>query len=84
MIISALMLLVFNTINALLVAIPSVSSTNPFITSVHVASGYMGGLNVILPIDTILQILVFYVVFEAAYLLFKVIYWIIRRFPTQS
>ena len=84
MIISAFMLLIFDTINIVLTGIPSVSTANPFITSVSVAAGYMNGLNAILPIDTIITILGFYVVFEAAYLLFKVVYWVIRRFPTQS
>lgn len=84
MIISAFIILIFNTLNGLFSLLPNVSTANPFISSVATASGYLYGLNGILPVDTILLILAFYVAFESFYLLFKVIYWIIRRFPTQS
>jgi hypothetical protein len=84
MIVSALMLLIFNKVNGILSALPSVSTSNPFLASVATASGYLTGLNWIIPVDTIIAILLFYVSFEAFYLLFKVVYWIIRRFPTQS
>jgi len=70
--------------DAILSRLPDVSLNSNFLSSVSTASGYMSGLNAILPIGTILTILLFYVTFEGGYLAFKAIYWVIRRLPTQS
>jgi hypothetical protein len=84
MILNIIISLIYNVVGGLLSKLPSVSTTNGFGAAVSTASGYLSALSVILPITTLLAILAFDIAFETGYLAFKVIYWIIRRFPTQS
>ena len=84
MIIAAIINWIFDAINLLVAKLPDVATGNPFLNAVGNASGYMASLDIVIPVGTLLSILTFYVIFEAGYLTFKVIYWIIRRFPTQS
>jgi len=53
-------------------------------TMLETVTGYASALNAFLPIDVLLGIIIFDIAFETGYLIFKTIYWIIRRFPTQS
>jgi len=84
MIVSAILYVIFRTLTGALQQLPDVSITDPFVTSVTTASGYLSSMNEILPITAILIILGVLVTFEGSYLAFKVIYWFIRRIPTQS
>lgn len=52
-----------------------------FATAISNAGGYYHSLNGILPIDTMLQILGVFVVIESAYLIYKILMWIIRKIP---
>lgn len=84
MITNAFLIFVFTIVNGLVGLLPGVTASSGFSAGIHTAAEYMSGINVIVPVDTLLTILFFLVAFEAAYLLFKVIYWVIRRLPTQS
>jgi len=55
-----------------------------FNASMATVSGYLRALDTILPIDTILTLLFISVGIEVAYLSYKLVMWIVRRFPTQS
>lgn len=78
------MLILFTILNGLIGLLPNVPIQSTFVTSVNTASGYVSSMNFVVPIDTIISILLFSIGFEVAYLLYKVIYWVIKRFPTQS
>ena len=68
----------------LIAQLSDVSLTSAIGTAVTTASGYLAGLNVFIPVATILSILQAFIVYELAYFTFKLIYWIIKRIPTQS
>jgi len=60
-----------------------------FTNVIHVVSGYISmfttsGILLPLTIQTILAILGFSLAFEAGYLLYKIIYWVIKKIPTIS
>jgi len=86
MITSAFLNAFFGAVSYLVGKLPDVSTTSNFGSAIATASGYISGVHSFLPLITIsvLAILAFDLLFEGGYLLFKVIYWVIRRFPTQS
>lgn len=55
-----------------------------FTQAMTTVNNYLAGLNVLLPIDTIITLLTISITIEVAYLSYKLVMWIIRRFPTQS
>ena len=58
-----------------------VSLNSNFASSLATASGYYHALSGILPMDTMLAILGVSLAFEGAYLVFKLIMWIIAKIP---
>ena len=64
--------------------LPDVSNNSSMSTAITTASSYLVGLNSFLPITTILAIVFAFIVYEASYFSFKIIYWIIKRIPTQA
>jgi hypothetical protein len=64
--------------------LPDVSLPAGFTSAMTTASSYYSSLNAILPLDTILILLGIYIAIEVAYLTYKLIMWLIKRFPTQS
>lgn len=84
MITTAILNLVFIFINALLSPLTflgNVTLSTSFASSISTASGYLHALNAIIPVDTMLTILGVSLAFEGAYLIFKVIMWIIAKIP---
>ena len=55
-----------------------------FTDAMHTASSYISPLNSIVPIDTLMSILALFLIIEGAYFAYKLIMWVIKRFPTQS
>lgn len=86
MITSAFLNLFYGAVSYLVSFLPSVSTNTAFGTAITTASDYISAIHSFLPLITIsvLAIITFDVLFESGYLAYKVIYWIIRRFPTQS
>jgi len=78
--------IIFELVGFFLNMLPNVSSMSGIGSAITTASGYIAVPYSFLPTITItvLAILTFDIVFETGYLLFKGIYWVIRRFPTQS
>jgi len=66
--------------------LPAVNTNSGIGSAITTANTYISAIHSFIPLitTTILAIIVFDVLFESSYLLYKVIYWIIRRFPTQS
>jgi hypothetical protein len=66
--------------------LPAVSINSNIGSSISTASTYISGVYAFIPLITItlLAIIAFDILFESSYLLYKVVYWVIRRFPTQS
>lgn len=65
-------------------ALPSVDQTSGFATAVQSMSPYLSTLAQVLPVATILLIVTFDVVFEGAYKVYQVVYWLIKKIPTIS
>lgn len=86
MIWSAFVYLFFKTVNFFLGYLPPIDVSGSIFTSVSTASGYLTSIHQIFPYITvaIIAIFGFNIAFETSYFLFKLVYWIIRRFPTQS
>lgn len=87
MIITAILNLVFIFVGFILSPLSllgDVSLNSNFASSLATASGYYHALNAILPIDTMIQILGVSLAFEGAYLIFKLIMWIIAKIPTLN
>lgn len=78
--------IIFISVSFLVNKLPDVSMNSSFTTAITTASGYITSIYNIYPyiITSILAIIAVDLAFEGAYMLFKVIYWVIRRFPTQS
>ena len=53
-----------------------------FATAITNAGGYYNSLNAIIPMDTMIAILSLSLAIEGAYLLYKLIMWIIQKIPT--
>lgn len=87
MIITAILNLVFVFLGFVLSPLSllgDVSLNSNFASSLATASGYYHSLNVILPMDTMLAILGVSLAFEGAYLIFKLVMWIIAKIPTLN
>lgn len=86
MITSAFLNLFYKVLGYLIGFLPDISTTSAFSTAITTGSRYLATVYSFLPfiISTLLAIIVFDLVFETGYMIFKVVYWIIRRFPTQS
>jgi len=61
---------------------PNVSLSDSVSASVGTASTYISGLNVVLPVSTILAIVGLILTIEGVILLIKIINWFIRKIPT--
>jgi hypothetical protein len=87
MITSAILYVIFGVLFAITSPIrllSDVSEISSIGSAVTVASSYLHGLNIFLPVTDILAILFVIIVYETGYFGFKIIYWIIKRIPTQS
>ena len=76
--------LILTPIVNLIANLSDVSLNSGFATSVTTASGYLSSLNTFLPISTITTILGVFIAYELSYFTFKLVYWVIKRIPTQS
>lgn len=68
----------------LIANLSDVSSITGIGSGVIMASNYLHGLNAFLPMTTLLSVLGIVITYETAYFTFKLIYWVIKRIPTQS
>jgi hypothetical protein len=86
MITTLILNIIFLSLTALVSLLPTVVDSGTFTTAITTASGYISAVYAFIPVitATLLAILAFDIIFETSYLLYKVIYWVIRRFPTQS
>jgi hypothetical protein len=86
MITSARLNAIFGVVLFLINLLPNVAVNTGIGLSITTASSYISGVYSFIPLitTTLLAIIAFDIIFESGYLLYKVIYWIIRRFPTQS
>jgi hypothetical protein len=86
MITSAILNAIFGAVQFLINKLPSITTNSGIGSSIATASTYISGVYSFIPLITItlLAIIAFDIIFESGYLLYKVIYWVIRRFPTQS
>ena len=86
MITSALLNGIFGAVSFLINKLPSITTNSGIASSIAKASQYISGVYSFIPLisTTILAIIAFDIIFESSYLLYKVVYWVIRRFPTQS
>jgi hypothetical protein len=67
-----------------LILIGDVSLPSIIGTSLSTASGYFNSINGVIPVDTMITILGVSLTIEGAYLLFKLIMWVIAKIPTLN
>jgi len=86
MITSGILNIIFAVLGFLIGLLPDIQTTSTFGTTIITGSSYLATLYSFIPfiISTLLAIVVFDLLFESGYMIFKVVYWVIRRFPTQS
>jgi hypothetical protein len=84
MLLNYILTLGFNFINWVLNLMPDVSIPDKITSAVTTASHYLTALNVFLPIDTLLAIIIIFLIIEGIILLIKIINWFIRKIPTIS
>ena len=87
MITTAILLLIYIVLSPLILLItilPDVALNGGIATSITTASAYLSALNTFLPVSTLIVILGTFTAYELGYFSFKLIYWIIKRIPTQS
>jgi len=65
-------------------ALPDVALDGGFGVAITTASGYLSSFDSFIPVTTILTLLALYISIEVAYLTYKLIMWLVKRFPTQS
>lgn len=86
MIVTLFLNIIFGVLSYLVSLLPTVTDGGTFTSAITTASGYISAVYAFIPVITItlLAILSFDILFESGYLFYKVVYWVIRRFPTQS
>lgn len=86
MITSAVLNAIFSAVQSIINKLPVVNLNSGIGSAISTASGYFSGIHNFIPVisTTLLVIIGFDIIFESSYLLYKVVYWVIRRFPTQS
>lgn len=87
MIISALLYIIYGfvyIVTSPLRLLPDATIPSDVMATITTANGYLSALNVIVPISTLLTILVTVLGIEAFIFSYKVIMWVLKRFPTQS
>lgn len=87
MIISAILYVIYGVLFAVTSPIrllSDVSDVTGIGSAITIASNYLHGLNIFLPVTQILAVLSVVIAYETGYFGFKIIYWIIKRIPTQS
>lgn len=76
-----ILLAIVNGIIYLFSTLGPIEENDAIVQSISEISLYISPLNNIIPIDTILQILLFEIVFETAYLTYKLIRWGYQKIP---
>jgi len=64
--------------------LPDVSLPASLSTAIQTSAGYINSFDYFLPLSEIYSVFTFILGFNAAVLLYKIIMWVIKRFPTQS
>ena len=84
MIITAFLTIIYNFIALLLSPLSllgNVSLNSGFTSALTTAGGYYNSLNGILPVDTMLTIFSVSLAIEGAYLVYKIIMWVLSKIP---
>jgi len=82
MITTFLLNLVYSVASGFLNLFPTTSISDDVLNSIQTANTYIAGLNIILPVYTILTILGLTLTIEGVILTIKIINWFIRKIPT--
>jgi hypothetical protein len=61
-----------------------VSMNSGMAGALNSVGGYLSPMDLIFPMGTLLAVLGVFLLYESGYLVYKIMMWIIRRFPTQS
>jgi len=82
MLVNFILNIVYSVINGFIGLFPTASLNDDIINSINTASGYLSGLNIVLPITTILSIVGLFLTIETILITIKIINWFIRKIPT--
>lgn len=88
MIMTILLYIIYYAVYAILsitiLLLPDVSANTNVTQAITTAIGYLNAWQTFLPLTTIFSVLTAIIVIEGFVALYKLIMWVIRRFPTQS
>lgn len=86
MIINTFINIVYNILEFFVNKLPEVSGTSIFGSAISTGNQYISAVHSFLPHTTValIAIIAFDLIFEGSYFIFKMVYWVIRRLPTQS
>jgi len=74
--------IVYNLVVSFINLLPNVSLSDSVASAVSTASGYLAGLNGIVPVITLITILGLFLTIEGIILVIKIVNWFIRKIPT--
>jgi len=74
--------IIYSVVVGFIALFPDVSLSDSVASSVATASTYISGLNMVLPVATIISIIGLVLAIEGVMLLIKIINWFIRKIPT--
>lgn len=75
---------VVSTLLSPITSLPDASLSSDVSNAFTQARGFLHALDFVLPYTTLFSIIGLVVAIEAGILVYKVIYWLIKRIPTQS
>lgn len=86
MITSTFLSIILVVITYIIGLLPDITATPTFTTAITTGSGYLSAISGVIPVIvyTLLTIISFDLLFEGGYLFYKIVYWVLRRLPTQS
>lgn len=72
----------FIVLSGVFLVLPDVSINSAFGEAVLQASGFLNGINILLPIDTLFDILNAVLAIEIAIFSYKIVMWVIKKIPS--
>lgn len=81
MITTAILNVLIGFINWAVSLLPLVATDNPIATAIATGDHYIASVGQVFPIETLIEILSFVLVFDAAWILYQVVRWVYQKIP---
>ena len=84
MITTAILYILYLFISGIVAILPVASLPSDITTAISTASSYISSFDFIFPVSTFLAVFSLILILESAFLIYKIIMWIIKKIPTIS